>query len=82
MPDGRFVAMDGAVWPIKASSQADNRQFAVTAVVGVNLDIDLDTEMDACDLIGEALTMPDLGVYPNAVGGGLFLTAFNTAYAK
>jgi len=82
LPDGKFVSMQGAVWPIKATSQADNRQFAVGMVVGVALDIDLDTEVDACDLIGEALTLESLGVYPNFVGGGLWLTAFNTAFAK
>jgi Zn-dependent metalloprotease len=83
LPDGRFVSAIGGVWPVKATSNADPRQFAAGLVFSPSMDSDLDTEPDACDMIAEALTLPSLGVYPSALEDPhLFVTMFNNAFGS
>jgi Zn-dependent metalloprotease len=78
-------------WPIKATSKADPRRFAVTQAFSVNLDCDSDTDVDACDLAAMALTYYAYSDnYPaaNLYGGfyvddiciGLFKMGFNNAF--
>lgn len=82
-PDGRFMSPTGGVWPVKATSNADPRQFAAGLIFSPSMDSDLDTEPDACDMIAEALTLPSLGVYGNALGDPqLFVNMFNNAFGR
>jgi hypothetical protein len=81
--DGLFMSHTGGVWPVKATSQTDPRQFAIGLIYSPSMDSDLDTEPDACDMIAEALTLPSIGVYANALGDPtLFTTMFNNAFGR
>ncbi len=83
LEDGRYMAYWMSRWPIKATSVADPRFFAVTNVCGVSLDCDLDTDQDACDLGAVALTMLYTGVYPAGdIDFAYFAAAFNNAFNK
>jgi hypothetical protein len=56
--DGLFTAPMsnyGTVWPVKATSTADPREFAVDVVYSASLDCDNDTQTDACDMAVVAL---------------------------
>jgi Zn-dependent metalloprotease len=68
-PDGVFTApavSGGILWPVKAASKEDPREFAVEMVFGIGLDCDSDTEVDACDLGAAALAYGGVNVYPGA----------------
>ena len=83
LDDGRYVAFWLSRWPIKATSVADPRFFAVTNVCGVSLDCDLDTDQDACDLGAIALCMNYTGIYPAGnIDFAYFAAAFNNAFNK
>ncbi|HJV21912.1 MAG TPA: M4 family metallopeptidase [Holophagaceae bacterium] len=93
---GTFTAPNvpyGYTWPVKATSHADPKQFAVNLVWAASMDCDSDTEVDACDLGAIALDYypyTDIYNYPSAViyrnyftddlSCALFKMGFNNAF--